>query len=706
MPVPTTLQGTHDGCGGTVAFHPAIHQRELLAGESVVLDAACQSCGATLTMEWELPEAAQLRARAELASRLPIAAGAEQWQHATPTTIDHSSRETAPRPTMFHDELPAPTREAHVAPETETRPAPVVEIQTPPTRLGSWRLAEAQAEVHAARAPQEPVAPAPEDDPRMTEFLTQFTERIDRARLDLSRVSADLPSAIMGDGETLRRPMLARRPTLDAPASRDLASTPVAFASAAPEPAQPAPAGPAIQQPTFTAPPVEDAQAPHPVLAPVPTPPEPSFASLSMDAPLPAAVAHAVAEQAPLVAPAAPAATAVSPAPAVPAAFRGEIAPTDSDVFPPAAVAAPTSQPVIAGGPAAAAPTAPAPSAPAPDAAADVWGGASAMPALAVAPAPLAAPAPAPAPAPPMPHGGAVPPAPSFAAPTAMPAPAAPPAAHAAPAPTFAPPMAPPAPDLAAMPAPASMPAPAASPAFAGMPAPAPAPAGMPAPSAMPAPTGAPAEVAAPAAEPSFEQERGFDWGPEAGDAEPKRRGLRSLRGRDRTQEDALSMPGVSSFAVDADTAASLDAPPRRRSKLGSVEIFAIVVLAAIAGLAGVKVVSSRDAAPAVPPAVAPATSIAPPVGTPKAKVPAKPVYRTPAAKAAAKARAAKLKAAAAKKKTGTPVASSGALGGADAGTTPVATGAAAPAQVQATPADTAAVTSADAPATTPAARP
>jgi hypothetical protein len=56
--VPTTLQGTHDGCGGTVIFRPVDHRAQLLAGETVVLSALCETCGATLNTSWRLPGAA------------------------------------------------------------------------------------------------------------------------------------------------------------------------------------------------------------------------------------------------------------------------------------------------------------------------------------------------------------------------------------------------------------------------------------------------------------------------------------------------------------------------------------------------------------------------------------------------------------------------------------------------------------------------
>jgi hypothetical protein len=68
--VPTTLQGTHDGCGGTVVFRPGDHRAALLAGETVVLRSNCRTCGATLSTEWQLPQA----------EALPMAAGAEEWQ--------------------------------------------------------------------------------------------------------------------------------------------------------------------------------------------------------------------------------------------------------------------------------------------------------------------------------------------------------------------------------------------------------------------------------------------------------------------------------------------------------------------------------------------------------------------------------------------------------------------------------------------------
>ena len=99
MSVPTTLQGTHDGCGGVVVFRPATHRRELLAGHTVQLSAACQACGATLTTEWRLPDAAieafnarqvgGAHAHVAQADALPLAAGAEDWRSAqTPSHAD------------------------------------------------------------------------------------------------------------------------------------------------------------------------------------------------------------------------------------------------------------------------------------------------------------------------------------------------------------------------------------------------------------------------------------------------------------------------------------------------------------------------------------------------------------------------------------------------------------------------------------------
>ncbi|MCB0877964.1 MAG: hypothetical protein KDC46_03165, partial [Thermoleophilia bacterium] len=85
MSVPTTLKGTHDGCGGAVVFRPATFRNELLNGETVVLSAACSACGATLSTKWKLPEAALEAHRERLAAAartrathaMPMAAGAE-----------------------------------------------------------------------------------------------------------------------------------------------------------------------------------------------------------------------------------------------------------------------------------------------------------------------------------------------------------------------------------------------------------------------------------------------------------------------------------------------------------------------------------------------------------------------------------------------------------------------------------------------------
>ena len=57
MSVPTELRGKHKNCGGAVVFRPATRKRELLAGESVTLQSACRSCGATIAVEYRAGEA-------------------------------------------------------------------------------------------------------------------------------------------------------------------------------------------------------------------------------------------------------------------------------------------------------------------------------------------------------------------------------------------------------------------------------------------------------------------------------------------------------------------------------------------------------------------------------------------------------------------------------------------------------------------------
>lgn len=71
MSVPSTLQKTHDECGGTVVFRPATRRRALLAGETVSLQAACRSCGATVRIEWSLVGSDDWTQGEEIASSAP-----------------------------------------------------------------------------------------------------------------------------------------------------------------------------------------------------------------------------------------------------------------------------------------------------------------------------------------------------------------------------------------------------------------------------------------------------------------------------------------------------------------------------------------------------------------------------------------------------------------------------------------------------------
>lgn len=167
MSVPTTLQGTHDGCGELVVFRPATHRRELLAGAAVVLRAACRGCGATLATEYVLPGAGspalapEANSAAEVRERdaLPVAAGAEAWEHA----IQGGPREL----------------------RSSERPA---------AELGTWRMRadhgpaghvdttfdETEAHSPLASAPE----PAPQD-PQLDAYMSAFARRVASARANL-----------------------------------------------------------------------------------------------------------------------------------------------------------------------------------------------------------------------------------------------------------------------------------------------------------------------------------------------------------------------------------------------------------------------------------------------------------------------------------------------------------------------------------------
>ncbi|MCW2949137.1 MAG: hypothetical protein JWN41_150 [Thermoleophilia bacterium] len=149
------------------------------------------------------------------------------------------------------------------------------------------------------------------------------------------------------------------------------------------------------------------------------------------------------------------------------------------------------------------------------------------------------------------------------------------------------------------------------------------------------------------------EPDRGFDWGER--DKAPRRDGrAKRIRASRTTHEDALSLPAVSSFA-DGDGADG--AITRTGTRIGPALVFAMVVLAAIAGLAAVKIVSTPKAPPT---AASSSTPAAAPLAGARKPTPAQAaaLARTKAAKAA-KAAKAKAQAAAARRAsaTGTPVA-------------------------------------------------
>jgi hypothetical protein len=560
--VPTTLQGTHDGCGGTVVFRPATHRSELLAGRTVVLSAACQACGETLSTEWRLPDAAiqaweaRQQTHAAHEQALPLAAGAEQWR---------SVAESHPQQQPTRDDLSG----------------------RPVADLGDWRLRAGARQAFTSPAAEPAIEavqpePAPVDE-AMQAYLQRFSSKVEHARASLRQASTDLPSALESGDGGFRSPDFSRRPlrsesTLSAtPAALHTPVEPAAtIAAPVAEPVleQPAPMpapddiAAAMASPTFHD---DVAAAPAPIVEPAPAP---------IVEPAPAPIVEAVMPMAP-PAPQAPALAEVAPAP--PAV---SIAPTDADVFPPAPVAAPAPAPPA---PAAlAAPPLPAPVAPVapelpavasgPDVAASVWHE--------------------------MPVTQAAPPAPESRAPAFAPA------TPAAAAPEFFPQVPAPAPD-SAIAEHAAPPAPSFAEAFGD------AEATMPALGQPISPVAAGAPIAAAPAQPFAEDvsivapdDRGFDWGPDSDSpALPKkarrRPGLR--RGAPKAEASVEAGPEVVfEPSPDADLV-----PAPRRSTVGPVVLVAVVLLAIVAGIAGMKVFTTDTASlqqsstvtPEVPPA-------------------------------------------------------------------------------------------------------
>ncbi len=639
--VPTTLQGTHDGCGGTVVFHPATHRRELLAGQPVLLSAACRTCGATLTTQWRLPAAAieafharqasAAHVHAAEAEALPLAAGAEDWRGT----------------------------------ETETPARPEAAPSAPMADLGDWRLRTARARPPAFEANPSGTfgdahgAMTPDPDPTLDAYLSQFSSKVESARESLRRASSGLPSAVDTSEGGFRAPNLSRRPDLG---TSTLSSTPSTLrpAAAAPieapvapvdAPVAPEPAAEAIEaaiaSPSFiddaaTAPvtPVEVAAEPAAVAVPVP---ELEVAPEEVPAaPAPAAPAPVVDQTVPV----APPAPVASPLPT-------EIEPTDEDVFPPAAPSAEVMPAVFA--PLAPAPPAPAPLAPAVpnqgDAAAGVWTElpvAAPPPAASVAPA---SPAPASSPAP-----SAAPPEPaSFADAFGEATAAAPPLVE-----------------------------PAVSATMGGAPVSA----------ASPAVT-TPATPAAPDASVAFEVDRGFDWGSDDPAAAPgtKRRRRLGRASKVATAADPTAGPEVVfEPAPDVDLVGS-----KRRTLIGLPVLAIVVVLAGIIGLAALKVFTTDTAdlqtISPEPTAQVPLTDAV----TPPAADPAATKNGATNVKKGTTAKTVKPATAPATTPPGDPVADTGgalADAAASAGTTtPTAASNAAAAQVPANDADTAVVT-------------
>lgn len=178
MAVPTTLQGTHEACGGTVVFRPGSQRAQLLAGHTVQLQAACRGCGETLTTEWALPV------------------------HGS----DDGSADPSPsRPSM-------PERGwSGAAPS----PEPVAD-------LGDWRLRRDERGTVAA--------PHATDD-----YMARFSQRVQHARDSLQRYTDTLPAPRpVVDLPELRTPRLTEASRaaapVPAPAAPAPSSMPQAFA--------------------------------------------------------------------------------------------------------------------------------------------------------------------------------------------------------------------------------------------------------------------------------------------------------------------------------------------------------------------------------------------------------------------------------------------------------------------------------------------
>lgn len=703
MSVPTTVRGRHDGCGGAVVFRPVTHRRELLAGRTVTLTAACRSCGATLSTPWSLatagggggsaaaPTAARtsvvrhgraLQARRVIQTAqervLPMAAGAEGQ------TWTSSRTQEVEAPSWVDVDVDVHAGQAHPA-------------EGAVTNIDDWRPREAAAPAGPAvtHAPQPapvdepadgrastpvpfaaPAAPAPRraparrpmrprgSDPLTERHLQQFAERIEQARSTLQRLHVDLPTTVSGGAgaSTFRAPQLGR-PAGSAPmrSLRDpvrfgpapQTATPVAAQAAAqftPQPAADA-SPPLAVPPMLTIPPMPG-PVPHaeppltpdelPVLQPVveeagfallPTvpsefapvsgtgeqlsepPPTPTIPTLlnatetpALPAPVPAADATAAQELQDLLS----AAIASRPmsevvaevvaevdaevAPAVPSMTQADTGVLPSSVLDAVsavagasgAVAATTADVFPAAAPAEQEMTLP--EVAGPESIAGLWDDAPDGVAEGL---PLTRPA-------------------SLAMPTlSLPIPAAQAAAEVAP-------------DVAAAPAATVIAEPQ-------LPA-------VPAEQHLAGPTG-------------FEPTSGFDWGDEteadADDVAPPRRGgrLGGLVRRRGSSTVALAVPEATATTPDATADATATPAASRRSSLTVAEIAVMLVLVAVVGVAGWKIVGSLN--PSAGSDVANVAAVAA-TTTPQRPAPATPAAKKAAAAAAAKQAAAKKAAAAA----------------------------------------------------------
>lgn len=535
MSVPSTLQGTHDECGGTVVFRPATQRRALLAGHRVELHAACRTCGETLSIEWELEEwnepLVQLdERRAAHAARqtepvpvtMPMASGGEHWAAA------HAAVET---------EAPQVTRAAE----------PTWQEWEPTPRSSANRVATSPVE---SPRPESMHHDAPVEHGNIDEFLGRFANRVAQARDNLERMRVELPSAITDEG--LRRPALRRAP--EAPVE---SMEPVSEPIARPTFGAPEPVAPAVLEPVAPV-----AIEPVPVVAVEPEPqvePEPVALVTQPEVevqPEPVAVVEVAPVEAQVPAPyelpsmslAAPddvsVAAVVEPSSQLPLHERIVVAATDAEVFgTPIATAAES------------------------DVALDVWGS----------------------------------PAVDETEPEATPEPAATAAAFVETTPDLADVVETPAVDDAAL-------------TFADL------------------------------VEAEQSDERGFDWNSDDEDAVPRRRRTRTKRAKRERRPKAKQRPRT---AAPADPSAELLAavatvpaagPSELRVRMGLSQVAIVVLLAAVAGIAFMKLVATPEI---VPPASTRVTDV--PTGsatTPDTAAPA-PEVKQPAATTTAKSKAA-----------------------------------------------------------------